>query len=1058
MKSLKKLSICAAIALLAAGCAKEGSEFSGRNVQRYFTAVLDEASTKTGIDDAGKISWSTGDVITYFGSDAVQGTHTVSEDGVSTVISATLEATETVFTAVYGASEISNIEAESFTLGGVVPSEQDGTFSKANVSVARTTDLESGRLAFKNLTSMVKFSLNRTDIDHVIFSSASGVPLTADGSVNVTFDSEGLPVATLGSVRGTSIKVSKPSSGPWYISLLPGTYSGGFTIRCFDENNVRLGVASSEKTLALPRSTIVDLGTLDVDKRIVADPEDLAAVSGVNETANCYIAPQVSKDYKFNASVQGNSKHPLDGTPVSAEVLWESTNTGASCAVGAIVDNVYFEDGFVYLTAVSAGSAIVAVRDADSKILWSWHIWVWPNYTIAGAMQEYFNKAGYMMDRNLGAVSVTPGDRSSWGLLYQWGRKDPFCGGITVPIGTTYESAVVCSAETGTLEYATSNPTTIIAYSSTAIGDWLYEQDDTLWDADVKTKYDPCPPGWHIPSADFWATALNRTTSLYKEFDASVGGMNFAGQLGNYPSIWYPAGGYRTGNIQYAVYPQGAYESGQWWSAGTNGRKAINFAVLRTSQVTVKGTQGLRANGCSIRCVTNYETPPVPVTSVTVSPKSISIVRFKSAQLGHSVLPDGADDPSVTWSTNAPNIATVTQDGYVTAVAVGEAVITVTSNANQSLFDTCTVTVTEEQEETLNDSGPANCYVISTPGTYKFRTVMGNSDISVGEPDGAVLLWETFGTASYNSRTPVVEYDSIEYSGGYVSFEVPPAYHNGNAVIGVFKDVAGGTPGVFDFDHDQILWSWHIWVCGGYYPLSSAQTYKDGSKVMDRNLGATSADKGEVGAIGLYYQWGRKDPFPGPSTLTGGSQARVSDSLEDPVSVSPTTGTVAYATAHPTAFITSDNSVNDWMYTPDPTLWGAEKTIYDPCPAGWKVPVGGPEGLWAKAAGLDENTVYSMYEIPWESNTSAGYYGCNYTGIFGSAPMIWYPATGFRHRATGNITNYMMYASFWSSTASGRRSFNLYQYVNGTSSLGGMAQMASTTDRAFALAVRCVHE
>lgn len=1055
MKNLKKIFICAALTLLAAGCAKEGSEFSGRSVQRYFTAILDDASTKTAIDASGKISWTAGDEITYFGSDAVQGTHTVSESGASTVIAATLSDTETVFTAVYGAAEISNIETESFTLGGVVPSVQDGDFSTANVSVARTTDLQAGQLAFKNLTSMVKFSLSRTDIDHVVFSSGSGAPLTADGIVNVTFDSEGLPVATLGSVRSSSIKVSKPSSGTWYISLLPGTYSGGFTIKCFDKNNVRLGVASSDKTLGLGRSTIVDLGTLDVDKRIKADPEDLAAVSGVNETANCYVVPQVPKEYKFNASVKGNSTQSLDGTPVSAEVLWESTNNGASCAVGTIIDEVSFEDGYVYLTAKAAGSAIVAVRDADSKILWSWHIWVWPGYTIAGAMQEYFNKAGYMMDRNLGAVSVTPGDRSSWGLLYQWGRKDPFCGGITVPVGTTYEAAVVSSSETGTLEFATANPTTIIAYSSLAIGDWLYNQDDTLWDADNKTKYDPCPPGWHVPSADFWATALNRTSSLYKEFDASVGGMNFAGQLGNYSSIWYPAGGYRTGNIQYAAYPQGAYESGQWWSAGTSGRKAVNFAVLRTSQVTVMGSQGLRANGCSIRCVTNYETPPVPVQSVAVSPKSISIVRFKSAQLGVSVSPQGADDPSVTWSTSNADIASVDQNGFVTAKAVGEAVITVTSNANPKISDTCLVTVTEEQEETLNDSGSANCYVISTPGTYKFQTVMGNTDISVGEPDGAVLLWETFGTASYNSRTPVVDYDSIEYSGGYVSFEVPPAYHNGNAVIGVFKDAPGGTAKTYDFGVDEILWSWHIWVCGGYYPLSTAQTYKDGSIVMDRNLGATSADKGQVGAIGLFYQWGRKDPFPGPSTLTGASPARVSDSFEDPVAVTSSTGTVAYATAHPTAFITADNNTNDWMSTPDPTLWGSVKTIYDPCPAGWKVPAGGPEGLWAKAAGLDENTVYSTYEIPWEAEP---YYGCNYTGIFGSAPVIWYPATGFRSRANGNITNQMMYAQYWSSTASGRRSYSLYQYVNGTSSLGGMSQMASTADRAYALAVRCVRE
>ena len=38
---------------------------------------------------------------------------------------------------------------------------------------------------------------------------------------------------------------------------------------------------------------------------------------------------------------------------------------------------------------------------------------------------------------------------------------------------------------------------------------------------------------------------------------------------------------------------------------------------------------------------------------------------------------------------------------------------------------------------------------------------------------------------------------------------------------------------------------------------------------MDRNMGAISASPGNIGALGLLYQWGRKDPFLGSSS-TGG--------------------------------------------------------------------------------------------------------------------------------------------------------------------------------------------
>ena len=37
---------------------------------------------------------------------------------------------------------------------------------------------------------------------------------------------------------------------------------------------------------------------------------------------------------------------------------------------------------------------------------------------------------------------------------------------------------------------------------------------------------------------------------------------------------------------------------------------------------------------------------------------------------------------------------------------------------------------------------------------------------------------------------------------------------------------------------------------------------------MDRNLGALATDCTQAAAKGLYYQWGRKDPFPYPALAT----------------------------------------------------------------------------------------------------------------------------------------------------------------------------------------------
>ena len=77
------------------------------------------------------------------------------------------------------------------------------------------------------------------------------------------------------------------------------------------------------------------------------------------------------------------------------------------------------------------------------------------------------------------------------------------------------------------------------------------------------------------------------------------------------------------------------------------------------------------------------------------------------------------------------------------------------------------------------------------------------------------------------------------------------------------------------------------------------------------------------------------------------------------VSSDSNNGTIEYVTANPTTFITSrDGGNSDWYYTgsytTDNTRWtesSSPKSIYDPCPAGWRVPDGSENGVWSRATG-----------------------------------------------------------------------------------------------------------
>jgi len=332
----------------------------------------------------------------------------------------------------------------------------------------------------------------------------------------------------------------------------------------------------------------------------------------------------------------------------------------------------------------------------------------------------------------------------------------------------------------------------------------------------------------------------------------------------------------------------------------------------------------------------------------------------------------------------------------------------------------------------LSSSGTANCYILSESGIYKFPAVKGNSTESVGSVKSVDVLWETFGTSTAPDVGDLISF--VLYEDGYIALQTSENFKEGNAVIAA-KDASG-----------KILWSWHIWLTdrpqGQLY-------YNNAGTMMDRNLGATSATPGDVGALGLLYQWGRKDPFLGSSSISSSVVAKSTITWPSPVSSSSSRGTIAYAAEHPTTFITYNSSSNfDWYYTGsstyDNTRWQSKKTIYDPCPAGWRVPDGGDNGVWSKALGSS-----SSYFDPSYDSTKKG---LNFTGRFGSASTIWYPASGGRDCRDGDLGDVGIDGRYWSVTPSGNFSYYLCFGYN-----GGVGPSLEY-NRVNGKAVRCLQE
>lgn len=88
----------------------------------------------------------------------------------------------------------------------------------------------------------------------------------------------------------------------------------------------------------------------------------------------------------------------------------------------------------------------------------------------------------------------------------------------------------------------------------------------------------------------------------------------------------------------------------------------------------------------------------VPLESITLSKTELTLEREASETLVASLLPEDALPVELTWMSSAPEIATVTNEGVVTGVANGEAIITVTGDDKEA---TCNVTVVSPKAKTI---------------------------------------------------------------------------------------------------------------------------------------------------------------------------------------------------------------------------------------------------------------------------------------------------------------------------------------------------------------------
>lgn len=256
---------------------------------------------------------------------------------------------------------------------------------------------------------------------------------------------------------------------------------------------------------------------------------------------------------------------------------------------------------------------------------------------------------------------------------------------------------------------------------------------------------------------------------------------------------------------------------------------------------------------------------------------------------------------------------------------------------------------------------------------------------------------------------------------------ITPKGKKGNALVAL-KDTKG-----------VILWSWHVWVVDGLTDQTyTALSTKGSPTFMDRNLGATATAAGNMNTVGLYYQYGRKDPFVISKDFTPTKDTSTPKWLSQVELTAYTTRTTSNATMswsikNPDTRINCTTSITNtdqawkkglgrWLSsmaeveknwgapTTDKTLdqantvSGGYKTIYDPCPAGYRV----PEFYYYAGLSKDTNTTLSS-----DSN--------GYDVMYDGENTTHYPFSGTLNAATynsvqGGVIYYGNRGMYWTTT------------------------------------------
>lgn len=194
----------------------------------------------------------------------------------------------------------------------------------------------------------------------------------------------------------------------------------------------------------------------------------------------------------------------------------------------------------------------------------------------------------------------------------------------------------------------------------------------------------------------------------------------------------------QTASINLKVTPAPEYDPNFQWALGRGGNTYVSMTVNPDNTLTASFTGleigettytvSLPKNGEQLVTGKIKVIATVPVTEIQVSPEALTLeLNSQPAQLTATLTPANASVQTVTWTSSKPEVATVSADGKVSPVSVGECDIIASVADGNGITGICKVTVIPVQPRSITIDGN-DIHALKTTGTLQLTAAVMPED------------------------------------------------------------------------------------------------------------------------------------------------------------------------------------------------------------------------------------------------------------------------------------------------------------------------------------------